>query len=163
MSQIILPPIALYNAEREKLSHRHEHLKWFDAELKRIDWRLSLVRAHDGAVDRDLIPGYWHIKRDNSQHGMADSYLPIKGPNGEFMEPHSGVLDRLRERDMQRPGAWEEMIRWHDREEDERQARLAAERADFREEFALRYKAKANPGVSFSNAKPWRYRQERSK
>jgi hypothetical protein len=158
MSRIILPPIALYNAEREKLTERHHHLKRFDVELKAIDWRLSLVKAAPGAVDRDLIPGYWHIKRDNSQQGVPDTYMPVKGPQGEFMEPHDGVLNLLRERDMGRPGAWEEMVRRMDREEEERQRRLAAGRADFREEFADRYKAKANPGVSFSNAKPWTYR-----
>lgn len=148
--------------EREKLTHRHQHLQWFDHELKMIDWRLSLVRAHDGAVDRDLIPGYWHVKRDNSQHGMADTYMPIMGPNGEFMEPHAGVLQRLRERDMQRPGAWEEEIARIEREENERKGRLADQRAEFKEEFMYRYKAKESPGVSFSDAKPWRYRQERS-
>lgn len=162
MSGIILPPIALYNAEREKLTNRHEHLKWFDVQLKQLDWRLSLVKAAPGAVDRDLIAGYWHIKRDNSEKGMLDTYLPITGPNGEFMEPHTGVLEQLRGGDLQRPGAWEEMIRRHDREEQDRKNRLAAERADFKEEFALRYKAKANPGVSFNSSKPWRYRQERS-
>lgn len=145
-----------YNEQRARLTARHQQLRWFDAQLKEIDPYLELVKASENVVDRDLIPGYWHIRRLNPM-GL-DTYLPITGPAGEFMEPHSGVLEQLRGGDLQRPGAWERLLAKHDEEERQRQKRIADQRADFKEEFALRYKAKANPGVSFSTAKPWTYR-----
>lgn len=151
MSALVLPPIVQYNEERARLTERHDALRWFDAQLRELDPNLSLVKASESAVDRDLTPGYWHIRRSNPI-GL-DTYMRVTGPNGEFMEPHSGVLDRLRQADLQRSGGWEELLAKVEREENESRRRQDAVRAEIREEFLERYKAKANPSVSFSRRK----------
>jgi hypothetical protein len=158
---IILPEIVESNraleASLETLQRKRERAGWlthFDDALKGFDSKLSLVKARETiALERGLIPGFWHIKRENGAD-LPDTYLPITGPSGEFMEPHQGVLDMLREKDLQRPGRMEELrAEW-----DEQDRRLKAQqdqwRAEMSDEFAQRYKSMASPGISFSDT-PW--------
>lgn len=138
MSRLILPPIVDYNERRARLAERHEALKWFDRELKELDPYLELIKASESSDEPDLIPGYWHIRRQNPVG--IQTYIAITGPAGEFMEPHSGVIEDLRRMDLQRPGAWEEFHR--NLSEKESAASRAAEeqREEFREEFMERYR-----------------------
>lgn len=136
MSSLILPATVQANIERERVSEKFEALRWFEYQLRQLDPKLSLVRVSGRAEVYGVIPGYWHIVRDNSDSGEPDSYMPLKGEHGEPVEPDSGVLERLRAADLQRPGAIEDMRRRLDREEaasaaqaqagrDERQAAIA--------------------------------------
>jgi hypothetical protein len=88
---LILPPTVAFDLERERMVERHAALSWFDRQLKDIDPRLELVRAREHAHAPGMEPGFWHVKRTNEQ--TLDSYVPIKGPDGEFVEPNSGWLN----------------------------------------------------------------------
>lgn len=104
MAQIILPTHVLANMERERqVDLRIEAAQEFNRLLKEIDPRLGLVRAHERADAPGLIPGYWHVRRRNAPPA-ADTYMPITGPHGEFMEPHTGVLEELRYADLHNGG-----------------------------------------------------------
>lgn len=162
MSNVILPATAQWNAARERMTARHAELQWFDDQLKEFDPLLSLVRAAPHAEDPDLVPGYWHIKRSNAI-GM-DTYLVLKGPNGEFSEPHSGFIEQLRKEDLQRAGAWEELMARLEREETASARAQQEAREDMKVEFAERYKVHANPGVSMTNqGKGWKNRAKARK
>lgn len=161
MSGIILPPTVLYNMERERLAERHAGLQWFDRQLKEIDPNLELVRVKENSPGApNMKPGFWHARITDPVTGWKD-YFPLTGPTGEFSEPHSGHLESFRRGDLRAPGAMEERRRrWAAEEETNRKAAEAAKLAA-REEFALRLKAKVNPGVSFSDT-AWTNRKERS-
>lgn len=110
---IILPDSVRLNMELEDqlelLGDRHDWLKHFDRELRNLDPYLSLVKASENATEPGLVPGYWHVKRDNPSE-MA-TYYPLRGDSGEFVEPGSQHLDLMRRNDLQRPTAFKEFIK----------------------------------------------------
>jgi hypothetical protein len=86
----------------------------------------------------------------------------LTAPDGGFIEPHSGFLDRLRASDLQRPGALEDLQRKEYAKERERQARAQLLRDERVEEIAGRYKALTSPGIRFGDD-PWMYRARRTR
>lgn len=73
-------------------------LDYWNRELKRIDPRLQLVRAHEKTTLPGLKPGYFHAIRDN---GADPPSIHIhEGPNGEYRDPDSGLLEDLAKGDM---------------------------------------------------------------
>lgn len=158
MGQVILPEIVQSNAALEQsletLQRKRDRAGWlahFDSALKGIDPKLSLVKARETiALERGLVPGLWHVRRENGAD-LPDSYLPISGPTGEFMEPHEGVLNQLRERDLQRPGRMEELRKSWDEEDLARKRKKLLFKDEMNDEFATRYKVLTSPGVSFSD------------
>lgn len=133
---LILPP-AFQNEQRRAMLHeRHEALRWFDQALKDFDPLLDLVKASENSDDPDLVPGYWHVRRRNAIG--FDTYLAITGPDGEFAEPNSGIIEQLRRDDLQRPGAWDELMDRLDREEAAYRRKVLDERSQIREELAER-------------------------
>lgn len=151
-----MPATAQWNAQRERMTHRHSELREFDRELKDLDPLLSLVRAAPHAEDPDLIPGFWHVKRENPI-GM-DTYLALKSADGGFSEPHSGFIEQLRRQDLQRDGAWDELMKRLTAEEDNRLKAQQETREELKQEFAERYKAHADPGVSMTDT-GWTYKK----
>lgn len=156
MSRIVLPESVLFNLEREQMVERHNALRWFDRQLKDIDPRLELVKASESASAPGMAPGFWHVCRRNEQ--TIDTYIPITTPNGEFCEPSSGWLDAFRGDDAWNNGGWDAVVkRWHAK--DTARARDKENRRVARvEELAGRMKAIDSPGVSMTQAGPWRYR-----
>lgn len=160
---VLLPEEVRFSMELEdqlervgRLRDRGAELHAFDKALKDIDPRLSLVRASEQATAPGLTPGYWHIRRQNDPPAM-DSYLILTDPDGNFVEPHSGHLEWLRGCDLQRAGALDDLQKQQFAKERERQKQRALAQEQRMEEFATRYKAKANPGVLFSDT-PWTWR-----
>lgn len=153
------PMLAMRNeldAERrayaESAMGQIEHLR---AELRRIDPYLTLERVHANAPDDDpaTIPGYWHIVRHNP--GAPDTWEPITGEHGEYVEPTSRIFDKLAEGDM-----------WRDdygRRARKRQARAAADRERDKErrraakalEFNERAAAATQVRISFDRDHRW--------
>lgn len=164
--QIILPPIVEHNMAIdsalemvESARARADYLKWFDRELKQIDSRLSLERARTDVNAPGLVPGYWHIVRDNTEFGAPKSMYPIMDHEGGFLEPSSAVLEHLKRNDLQRPGAMDDLRRREQRARDElakAKERLHGERIA---EIADRIKAYDSPGVSLAKTnRSWSYR-----
>jgi hypothetical protein len=77
----------------------------FDDHLARMDGR-------DNATQLGLTPGYWHVKRDNPT--TMPTFIPLTGPDGEFVEPSSSHLEMLRRSDLQRKGAFDDLVKRHD-------------------------------------------------
>lgn len=113
MSGIILPDRVRaqidFEQQLETMQERHGWLKHFDTELKAIDPLLSLVKASENSTQSGLVPGFWHIKRDNP--ATIPTFIPLRNDQGGFAEPNSAHLDLLRRNDMQRKGAFEEFKR----------------------------------------------------
>lgn len=161
MSGLILPDVVMHNLELERSLQRMElirqrghSLKALDEALRGIDPMLGLVRATENPENPALRGGFWHVRRCNAP--FPDTYLVIEGDNGEFIEPHSGVLDQLRRRDLRRQGWFEDFRAERDREARERERQKARTAADRQEEIADRIKAYDNPGVSMGGK--WTYR-----
>lgn len=162
MSGLILPDVVLHNLELERsLEHlrrvreRGDALTSLDRALRDLDPMLSLVKARDRVESGWMRPGYWYVRRCNAP--FPDSYLVIEGPDGEFVEPHSGILEELRRLDTRRAGWFDDHRRAKDRERrdrDERRRRMAEDR---RVEIAERVKAIDSPGVSMADTR-WTYR-----
>ena len=138
----------------------HAQMTDWNRELKRIDERLELVRAHDGAKAPGLKPGYYHVLRHNP--GGPPSLIAVEDEHGNFKEPDSSLFNKLREWD-----CWDDRV-MRDREKRQRQfdeardRRKKREREEMAEEIIDRYKAQT-PGVSFSNrGKGWSYRAGKS-
>lgn len=155
MSRIILPASAQYNVERERMAVRHHNLKDFDRQLRELDEHAELVQASEYADAPGIVPGFWHVRRTDPDTGWQ-AYIALKGPHGEFSEPHSGHLEMLRENDLQAPGGFERLMRRVEAEERERDRHNMWTRDEFKQEFAERYLNKERPSVSFSDVGGWR-------
>lgn len=152
MPELYIPDSARINlnleSQLEKLNQRHEWLRHFDRELKAMDPHLSLVKASEQATEPGLIPGYWHIKRDNPRT-MA-TYIPLRGDKGEFVEPGSEHLDFLRRNDLQRPGAFKELMERVEATQKAREREQEVKAQQRREEMAERIEAMERPSVSMN-------------
>ena len=124
----------------------HAEVERWNGILKEIDPALELVRAPENATHAALKPGYWHVIRHDSGE-MPPGVVVHEGPNGEYLDPDSSLLERLRAGDM-----------WSNRSmkavsDRDRKAQAAAERAREREreeridEVMDRAKAAWNPGT----------------
>jgi hypothetical protein len=160
MSSLILPDVVLGNMELEAALEkvqmkrtRGEWLHYFDQQLKEMDPNLSLVKASETAPRfGGMIPGLWHVRRVNGA-GIPDTYLPIDDGNGNFVEPHMGILEGLRSNDMRRPGALHEMRKKWDAEQRDYDKRLQAFKDERMEEFKDRYKFHAHGSVSMADVR----------
>lgn len=126
----------------------------FGRALKELDERLFVARAK-GIVETGLAlkPGHWHIFRDND--GAPPSVMTLEGEHGEYVEPTSRVLDRLRENDLQRPGALQERFRRQQKEEEAEQRRQEQEEEAFDQDVLERWKAARRVQVSMNPDTPW--------
>jgi hypothetical protein len=99
-------------------------------QLEPIDPNVQIVRAKPTVrTGFPIKPGFYHFVRHNP--GAPLSITPITGPNDEYVVPGSQVVDMLRERDLQNPQVRRDM----ERREEERQARLEAEKQQMRDEI----------------------------
>jgi hypothetical protein len=124
--------------------------------LYQVDAELRLVRAQESASAPGIVPGYYHVLRRNDLGPPTP--IPVQGPDGEYREPGSWLLDQLAESDLwngrsqkDRERAYQELTR-------QKARRKERETEERRDEIKERWKAASNPGVSFSDAGPWRYR-----
>lgn len=157
-------PIGLYvpehvqaDMEREAMADTHiAKGLLFDSYLKQYDPRLELVWVGDRATAPGLVPGRWHIRRLNEK--TLDTYMPLVGPNGEYTEPHSGHLEALKRGDLWNRDVVGELRREREAQrvaEEKAKQAISEERVDT---MATHIKSRLNPGVSFSDARPWRNR-----
>ncbi len=97
---LILPPAV--QAEME--TRRDARIaKALDRELKQHDSNLGLVwvksNVHPSEVPDSVIPGRWHVRRNNPILGVS-TYMAITRPDGGYREPDFGVLNEVKKRDL---------------------------------------------------------------
>lgn len=165
MSRLILPPSAReqlmipdevlvrhqLEAQLERISalrERHGWLRYFNDQLRQLDPFLELVKAAENATEPGLRPGFWHVKRNNPAD--IPTYYPIEDANGNFIDPHMGVLDELRKMDTSRAGWLDEMLAKRRREYESRKRR---EKEDRVTELAERIYHYDVPKVAFNDTK----------
>lgn len=141
-------------SQLERLNERHAWLKHFDRELRAMDPYLSLVKATENATEPGLTPGYWHIKRDNP-HDIA-SYYPLRGENGEFVEPGSEHLEMMRRNDLTNPENFKRMVRDSEahlrRIEDQKRERSEQRREEFAERMESYERAQVSMNDGWTNS-----------
>ena len=154
VSGLFIPDHIVADMEREAEADGHiGRALAVDAMLKDLDPRLELVWVNEHAQAPGLLPARWHIRRRNDE--TLDSYIPLTGPNGEYVEPNSGHVEMMRRNDLWGRNVREELERQREakrRRQEKREAEMRAENVDV---LATHIKSRLNPGVSFSNARPW--------
>lgn len=159
---LYVPQSALVDIERDQqVDGQIGRAVALDAQLKELDPRLSLVWVGDRADDPDLVPGRWHVKMTNEQG--ANMFIPIVTEDGGYLEPNAGVVDRLRERDLQNHSVWDDYV---SRAKRRREAREQADKefmASQKDEFAGRVKALGSPGVPIGDDAWSRVHKQRKK
>lgn len=152
MPELILPDRVRYqlqfDQQLEQMNKRHSWLRHFDAELRAIDPYLSLVKASEAADQPGLVPGFWHVKRDNPT--TMPTFVPLRDQDGGFAEPSFHHLEMLRRLDMQRPGAFDEFKRRQDELAQQAERRREAEAEERRDEMAERIASKERASVSMT-------------
>jgi hypothetical protein len=144
---------AQYRGEVHQMARHAGIVQAFNKELRAIDPHLQMVWFDEDVVLEGVVPGRYHLLRDAP--GVPPTLEPICGPNGEFMEPNSGLFNWLRESDM-----WNAEAR-RDRERRQEEARRSAERVrerereEIREELLDRYNAHFRTSVSMDRSSPW--------
>jgi hypothetical protein len=101
----LVPSAIKANYEREEMVDE-QMAKAFSLyhALQAMDRRLDLVFIPDRAdPEFGVKPGRWHVVRKNDPPA-PDSYMAIETPDGKYMEPHSGILRDLADRDLWKHG-----------------------------------------------------------
>jgi hypothetical protein len=156
MSSLILPDWVRHNVEREKaVDEQLELARYWNRLLKEIDEQLSLVWVHEESPPYPGIqPGRWHIKR--RVPGSVDIYIPITGPSGEYMEPHSGILEELQRRDLWGREGLHAIRKQQARQALERERNRERQLEEINQEFRERVAAYTRPSILFSGDVRWR-------
>lgn len=104
-----VPPKVERELQEKTLEHKAELKSMFrfdggildvwNAELKKVDPYLRLAQAREKAHAPGVKPGYYHLWRDNP--GAPPWVEPLTGPQGDFVEPNSAMLNVLRASDLQ--------------------------------------------------------------
>lgn len=129
----------------------------WNRELKQISPYLELVKAHSQARHPALRPGFWHVLY--RPPAGVPTILVHEGPDGEYREPDSGLLEMLRRSDLWSDRSIRERERIDRMLEQSRQRRIEREREERIDEVRQRAKAAVNPGVSFTRVPGgWSYR-----
>lgn len=135
------------DARREKMesSLQTPQSEALEKELRELDDRLR-VRFVDPAAGQlppamrgpGLIPGRWHMKLLTHPQ---NAYFAITGPNWEYRDPDLAVVEEMKERDLHRPGALEEIRKGEEDEERARIRQALLEKEQGEDEVALAYRA----------------------
>jgi len=127
----------------------------WEPELRKLDPYIRLGRAKPMAYAPELgvKAGYYHFLRDNP--GAPPTVAPITGPNDEWVEPDGGVLRKLQENDLQRPGVLRDRLAREARREQEKEREKERELAEWTQEAVERWDAGTRAHVSMSSDIPW--------
>lgn len=144
----LVPPHVKANVDREEIADRHlEIARELTKALKAEDRNLEIVWVSDRApVEYGWIPGRWHVRRVNE--GAPDSYMPITGPKGEYVEPHFGVLDQLRQRDLWKKDGVGSVDKLYERIEEEKRRKADQQHEEATEHLAERVDSAKRTSVS---------------
>lgn len=115
MAQVWIPPTASRELVEERkrreakallLAHVTSVCEKFNEDLRRIDEGLQMVFIPDwmplDVVAAGARPGRYNLIREDHKGGPL-TFIPIVGPDGEFVEPGSHIFDLLNANDWQNP------------------------------------------------------------
>jgi len=143
-----------HNAELTRACYSDRVCEQWTRELKRLDPLLKMVRAPEHVViGTPLEPGYYHVVRCNENAPW--SVFPVRGPEGEFVYPPSGLLDRLKAMDMWNasvPRLREQMQR---KAQEELERRKVTERRDRQEQIVDHYRKVTSASISMNRDSAW--------
>lgn len=166
MTELYLPASAL---REQRLQNEAEATRFmaarmapwwhqFDRDLQRIDPSLSLVFCPEPAplnvVAAGARPGRYNIMRQSHKGGPM-TFMPVVGPDGEFVEPTSRVFDQLKSMDWWDPEVMRERKRVQDQLEDERRKRHDEEMRRIQEETWERWLAVSRTQISMNRETAW--------
>ena len=144
--------------EREAEDRAKGH--WLEGELRQMDDRLRVrFFGSDHGVPW-IKPGRWHVIRLNPD-GAPPTAMPIER-DGDYCEPHSGVLEELRRRDSWKlRGTLAEHMREHQAKKDEaRRKALDEERAQLKQDLADHVRLSLAPPATLGKYKKGKERKE---
>lgn len=144
---------AQYAAEIRAMAQRDATLDTWTKRLKQKDPYLELIKARDDAQCPGMKPGHYHVLRHNP--GAPPTLLPISGPDGEFVEPTSALLNLLDEGDLQNERAMEARRAKDEAAEAARRRDDERDTEDRQAEIHERYLAATRAQVSMSTDAPW--------
>lgn len=129
----------------EELERVTGKMNYFERELADIDPDLHLFMAKPNTTIEGVKPGYYHLAKEVP--GVGTYIEPYEGPNGEWRDLDSGILDMARMAD-----TWDDRVRrdiaeMQRKKEADRQAeklRAGQERAA---EFDERWKSHNNVSI----------------
>lgn len=168
MTTLYLPPGVtreLYDErlKREAQAHasgvfvRDERCREFDPLLFRVEPYLSMVFCREPAplpvVACGARPGRYNIVRQVP--GTPVTFLPVVGPDGEYVEPSSRVFQMLDELDSWKPSVKRDRQQRSDRIADARAKAEVDERARMDQEVWERWQAVSRTQVSMNTDTPW--------
>lgn len=162
MSRIFVPPRVARELREETRQYQAELLMRaqmkgvmdsFNRDLKQIDPYLELMFFEDDVLLPGVTPGRWHVVRHNP--GAPPSLDAYVGPNGEYLEPDSGIFKKLEESDLQNPMVNRERKRREHEAKLAYERRKAREREEINEETIERYLAATRTQVSMNRSTPW--------
>lgn len=163
MSRLWVPPRVDRKLREETVARDEATKAMFDltgqpmdawnVELRKIDPLLALGRAKERAAAPGVIAGYYHLLRFNE--GAPMSVMPLHGPDGEFAEPSSQMLETLRAADLQNPRAVRDRQRLDEQQEAARVKGRETAHEERVEEAMGRWKAATETSVSMNSDTPW--------
>lgn len=119
--------------------------KILERELRLLDDRCRVVKISARAGEllpqmraAGVIPGRWHMKLLTHP---VNAYFPITGPNWEYREPDLAFAEEMKERDLQRRGALEEVEKAEEQRERDAARATLLEGEQREDETALAYRA----------------------
>lgn len=119
--------------------------KLLERELRLLDDRCRVVKISARAGElppkaraAGVIPGRWHMKLLTHP---VNAYFPITGPNWEYRDPDLHFAEEMKERDLQRRGALEEIEKGEDERERAEIRAALLNREQGEDEVALAYRA----------------------
>lgn len=153
---LAVPEHVRADIEREQAVDRHLGAAHeIDRMIKEVHPDCSLVWVGERSDVPGVTPARWHVLREDPSGQYMDTYIEWSGPGGCYLEPSAGILKML-----DRGNLWNRDVVAEARaaraasEESVRKAQeeLSAKAVDT---FATHTKALLNPGVTFSDARPW--------
>lgn len=164
MSKLWTPPteskevrstVADYTASVDRMVDRmHSVISSFTADLKKMDPDMELIFAPPNAEADGLVPGRFHVMR-RDRFGGPPLLIPIQGPNGEFVEPDSGLFEYLRKCDLWNGRARADRDRAKDEAVRAAERRREREREERHEELRERWRAATETSISMNRSSPW--------
>jgi hypothetical protein len=165
MGQLWVPPSATrkqveqrnaYTASVESMVHRFQGvMNHLNPLLKEVDPHLELIFVPPNADTSvpGIVPGRYMVMRHNP--GAPPSLMVVEGPDGEFIEPGTRLVDEMRAKDMWSPEAERDRKQRRARREYEKQKEQERETEARRQEIQERWASATRAFVSMDRSTPW--------